>query len=104
MLPGADAAGAQTVGERIRSGLAGHRFDFGGGLHVTCSIGVASFPADGRTRAALVQAADEAMYEAKARGGNQVVAASERHTGSTRARSTRPAGRRCARIPSSPRR
>jgi diguanylate cyclase (GGDEF)-like protein len=40
-------------------------------LHVTCSIGVAVFPDEGRDGAALLNAADRAMYEAKKSGRNR---------------------------------
>lgn len=42
---------------------------------VTVSIGMAMFPADGRSGASLIRAADEALYRAKAGGRNQVVQA-----------------------------
>lgn len=42
---------------------------------VSASIGVATYPADGRSVEALLRSADHAMYTAKARGKNRVVAA-----------------------------
>jgi diguanylate cyclase (GGDEF)-like protein len=41
--------------------------------HVTISIGVALFPAEARSKRDLLDAADAALYEAKARGRNRVV-------------------------------
>lgn len=43
---------------------------------VTISLGVANFPTNGRTRAALLKAADDALYRAKRAGRDQVVVAS----------------------------
>jgi diguanylate cyclase (GGDEF)-like protein len=42
---------------------------------VTISIGVATFPEHGTTAAALIHAADTALYQAKARGRNCVCVA-----------------------------
>jgi GGDEF domain-containing protein len=39
---------------------------------VTCSVGVANFPADGATTDQLLKAADRALYEAKDAGRNCV--------------------------------
>jgi diguanylate cyclase (GGDEF)-like protein/PAS domain S-box-containing protein len=44
----------------------------------TVSIGVAGFPENGQTRDALLSAVDEALYKAKERGRNCVVAAVEK--------------------------
>ncbi|HVH64992.1 MAG TPA: sensor domain-containing diguanylate cyclase [Candidatus Acidoferrum sp.] len=45
------------------------------GAQLTISVGVATLPADGQTPAALIQAADRALYQAKSAGRNQVQAA-----------------------------
>lgn len=45
------------------------------GLSVTVSVGVAVFPDDGDTFDMLVDAADQALYEASLAGGNRVVSA-----------------------------
>lgn len=42
-------------------------------FHVSCSIGVTIYPRDGKTQQELIKRADTAMYEAKAKGGNQAV-------------------------------
>ncbi len=39
-------------------------------LKVTCSIGLAKFPDDGRNASALIKAADTAMYQSKMKGKN----------------------------------
>ncbi len=48
---------------------------FGEGARLTISVGVATLPGDGQTPAALIQAADRALYQAKSAGRNQVQAA-----------------------------
>ena len=47
----------------------GHR------LRITCSVGVASLPEDGEDATALIEAADRAMFRAKAGGKDKVEAA-----------------------------
>jgi diguanylate cyclase (GGDEF)-like protein len=42
-------------------------------LRATVSIGVATYPAHGRTPKELTHEADQALYRAKDRGRNQVV-------------------------------
>jgi diguanylate cyclase (GGDEF)-like protein len=58
-----------AIGEMV---LKYERLDIG---KITASFGVAAFPDHGRTAAAMIQAADKALYDAKRAGRNQVVAA-----------------------------
>lgn len=79
LLLDTDAAGAEQVGERIRAAveealLGGGR---GSGFHVTCSVGVATYPQHGTSRERLLDAADKAMYRAKSKGRNHVCTADE---------------------------
>ncbi len=75
MLPESTPEAAMEVAERIRARVAA---DTCGGTHetgrVTVSIGVAVFPKSGNTAEALIARADEALYEAKRRGRNRVIA------------------------------
>ncbi|HXA39332.1 MAG TPA: PleD family two-component system response regulator [Phenylobacterium sp.] len=76
VMPETQLVDAQRIAERIRLHVAGSPFRVLDGeelLTVTISIGVAaSLPTDDQAR--LIKRADEAMYEAKAHGRNQVVA------------------------------
>ncbi|WP_419896620.1 diguanylate cyclase domain-containing protein [Roseomonas sp. USHLN139] len=84
ILPGAEAAGAARVAERVRQAIAGlaipHvRHPLG---HVTTSIGIAAWcpsaPADMAVSTGpeqLLAAADAALYEAKRQGRNRTIAA-----------------------------
>ena len=63
------------VAERLRINIA-QRFAGGVGLAgVTASLGVASIPDDAADAKALIAAADQALYRAKAAGRNCVVRA-----------------------------
>ncbi len=77
LMPEADSGGALEAAERIRATVSQHRYQSVNGAHLTCSIGVAVAPVDGRDRDALVASADRAMYAAKQLGRNQVIAASD---------------------------
>jgi len=80
LLPAADCSQATVVAERIRASVASRRVAreaVAGGIAITISVGVATFPADGGTVSALLKKADEAMYLAKRLGRNQVRTAQE---------------------------
>jgi len=72
VLPGVDEARALEIAGRIRSAVAERHLVHGG---LTISIGVAAFPAAARSKEALLEAADRAMYLAKRLGRDRVVAA-----------------------------
>ena len=73
LLPRTDRAGAMEVAEKVRAAVTSCPVQTDAGpVSVTVSLGVASHPADGTTVAALVGAADAALYRAKRAGKNQV--------------------------------
>ncbi|MFC1870356.1 diguanylate cyclase, partial [Chloroflexota bacterium] len=72
--PGTSPADASKVAERIRRDI--EKEMDSKEMPVTCSVGVASWPADGVMREALIQCADSALYHAK-RWGNRTCLASE---------------------------
>jgi two-component system cell cycle response regulator len=71
-----DSEGGLVFAERLRSAVEALRIDVRGDepLQVTISIGVASYQPDQQSAEALITAADEALYQAKTGGRNQVVA------------------------------
>ena len=70
---------ALQLAERMREAFASARFETpsGGTLAVSASFGVATFPDDATTPDTLLDAADRAMYLAKARGRNIVADAGD---------------------------
>jgi two-component system, cell cycle response regulator len=73
ILPGLSKEEALEVAGEIRRRVEDHTFEHGGvSANPTLSLGVATYPEDGETRAALTRAADEALYRAKRLGGNTV--------------------------------
>ena len=80
ILAGARTDDAVRVAERVRASLKAHGLlatHSQGPCQITASFGVASFPDDGPDKAAIVAAADRALYAAKARGGNAVCCAED---------------------------
>ncbi|MEM9492579.1 MAG: sensor domain-containing diguanylate cyclase, partial [Myxococcota bacterium] len=74
VLEECNLAGANQLAERIRADVAGLVIDSDKGtFQITMSIGIATFPIDGRTRADLIEHADHALYHAKETGRNRVV-------------------------------
>jgi diguanylate cyclase (GGDEF)-like protein len=68
-----DEEGGVNLAERIRKELENTTFQTElGPLQVTCSVGVAPFPAAGRDWETLFKATDEALYVSKRGGRNQV--------------------------------
>jgi two-component system cell cycle response regulator len=77
VMPDTDLEDARRIAERIRLHAAGAPFRVMGGqelLSVTISIGVACSSGTEDSPTALLKRADEAVYEAKSRGRNRVIA------------------------------
>jgi diguanylate cyclase (GGDEF)-like protein len=72
LLPSCELSNAVVAGNRIRARLARESFD---GRNVTISVGAAEFPMHGDSAATVIAVADEALYEAKRLGRDQVVGA-----------------------------
>ena len=78
MMPETPTDWATMIGNRLREEVSDNSFDFGlneGPITITVSIGVAT-STEGQTPAQLLDAADRALYEAKAAGRNKVIVAS----------------------------
>jgi diguanylate cyclase (GGDEF)-like protein len=77
VMPGVIKNKGLRAAERIRRVTAEHSFEFGESQplgRVTVSGGVSTWPEDGDDVESLIQAADEALYEAKRDGRNRVFA------------------------------
>ena len=74
ILPQTPMKDALVIGERIRERVSQHPFESSKGeiLHVTVSVGLTSFPENGRSQEELVSLADQALYRAKDEGRNLV--------------------------------
>jgi diguanylate cyclase (GGDEF)-like protein len=75
VLPETDAEGAFVVAEKVREAVASHSFSDGDGnrgVHVTVSIGLATYPSSAADREELLRQADDALYQAKHLGRDRV--------------------------------
>ena len=74
ILPESDVNVGKDLADRIRKNIESYLFENNGKVlyRVTISVGVASYPFDGREQKALIQSADQALYEAKKSGRNCV--------------------------------
>lgn len=74
ILPQTPLHEARTIGERIRQQVEEHVIDTGhtGKLRITVSVGVSSYPENGKSQEELVSIADQALYQAKGEGRNHV--------------------------------
>lgn len=80
VLPNTDCTSGGMAAERIRAAINRTVFSApqtGAAMHATMSFGVACFPHDAATAENLYQAADRAVYRAKALGRNRVVFAAD---------------------------
>ena len=77
ILPNVRLSQAVLVAEKLRRLIASHPFAFAASQPLgmlSISGGVAEYPFDGLDAASLVKTADDALYRAKGKGRNQVVA------------------------------
>lgn len=70
ILPETNKTLAVSIAERLRSDAAEIK-SLPGGLTLTISIGIASYPEDGKVSELLLENVDKALYLAKNRGGNR---------------------------------
>jgi len=77
MMPQTSREAALLLAERIRRTVEAYPFSLGDGMvHVTLSIGLATYPSltlGVRNKSALLSAADQALYKAKRTGKNRTV-------------------------------
>ena len=71
LLPDADIDTALVVANRIRGAITDETL---AGFRPSASFGVAAFPLHGSTAADVMKVADEALYRAKQRGGDEIFA------------------------------
>ena len=79
ILPETDGDEARTAAERILAAFRDHAFvgEQRGPVPIGASIGVATFPTDGRTATELIAAADQALYRVKRDGGHDAAGAGD---------------------------
>ncbi len=76
IMPDTDVARAYQVGERLRACVASDEFPIGDGqsIRVTASVGIGTLERQDDTPETIFKRADTALYSAKRRGRNRVVA------------------------------
>jgi diguanylate cyclase (GGDEF)-like protein len=76
LLPETDPTGAFVLAEKIRLGVGSMTIELPNTSHPSISIGVVSYPGDGRTADELMISADNAMYASKRAGKDRVTGVS----------------------------
>lgn len=72
ILVNTERDGAYKLSERIRKEIEKKSFSFSGKkINVTMSLGIASYPRDGKLKEELISMADAALYQAKGEGRNR---------------------------------
>jgi len=73
VLPDTDGAGAEAFANRLREEIGDLALSSeNGSFKVTISMGIASYPKDGKERLGLIERADQALYWCKEHGRNRV--------------------------------
>jgi two-component system, cell cycle response regulator len=75
LLPFASSIEARTVAERLKKKVATHQFlqkEAKDAIHLTLSIGIASFPENGDTEEEVLRCADQALFYAKEHGKDKI--------------------------------
>jgi diguanylate cyclase (GGDEF)-like protein len=86
VVPGASTVEAAALAEHLRAGIEGLRIGLDGAIlpTLTASFGVSSFPEHGWELGTVLDAADAALYQAKAAGRNQVMVSPSRDAAASR--------------------
>ena len=77
LLPETSKEGCIGVAERLKDIFASDFSNNKNRIHLSLSMGIASYPEDGKDEKGLIGAADQRMYYSKERGGNMVTAYDE---------------------------
>ncbi|MCP4449111.1 MAG: GGDEF domain-containing protein [Myxococcales bacterium] len=75
LLPETDKAGASIEAERLRDTISSTQFP--GGVSITISVGVATFPEDGQHATEVLARAEDAVKRAKISGRNCIAMSGE---------------------------
>lgn len=63
VLPGMNRVPTMNLGHLIKGALTGHKFE--GQTHLSCSVGIATYPGDGTDSRSIIEAADVSMCLAR---------------------------------------